>query len=692
MTALCSSRRSLRVLSALVLALGGFRGHTAQVPPPVYLRVEGLLEDVAVISEPYPRFSFVHGDAVATTDFGVTQASYHIVVVDAGTSTVLWDSGEVVSTNNSQILYAGKPLLPFTRFAWTATWTSSAGVKSAASSARFETGPMQATDWQGAGWLSATTKSQFRNEFHIAAGKQIVYARAYVAALACAHVEVNGQVPLPDLRGICPWPVNSASARYMTHDVTKLLAPGRNALGIIAGNETNKRWTHQPQVIVLVVVRFAGENTPTFVLSSSSPGWMARPPYVKVSTAWDATIDWTKYEKGWSTPGFTPGFEWSVATAGSTTSPGYGISARALAMPLSMELGKVKPVAVRKIADGSFLYTFPKNFVGTIEFAPLPAASNGSALTVSLGEWLMDEPRRPSPPPPSPSPSPPTSMPVRCGLVAEHNVLNLGCPHNKIIDKILFASWGTPVLADVEAGCAAGFKQGLCARTGRIGNGALSLPLVERACLNQTECALLADKAHFDDPTKPDPCPRTVKALAAEIHCSGDSPGPSCRLSCYNQTVPPSPPQSPPPSPLAVKTAEAQPASYPMISGSTQQYENHVLRSGNTSPLRTLFCWHGFQYVLVTPTGETGFTGTLNALVALEIHTNVTATGSLRFGGEGNLAAENAAEVLRHINQMTLQSQQTNVGAYMVCMPILVPLPPPPPAWLTVLVDWTHVA
>ena len=99
----------------------------------------------------------------------------------------------------------------------------------------------------------------------------------------------------------------------------------------------------------------------------------------------------------------------------------------------------------------------------------------------------MDEPRRPSPPPPSPSPSPPTSMPVRCGLVAEHNVLNLGCPHNKIIDKILFASWGTPVLADVEAGCAAGFKQGLCARTGRIGNGALSLPLVERACLNQTK-------------------------------------------------------------------------------------------------------------------------------------------------------------------------------------------------------------
>jgi hypothetical protein len=33
-------------------------------------------------------------------------------------------------------------------------------------------------------------------------------------------------------------------------------------------------------------------------------------------------------------------------------------------------------------ADGSFLYTFPKNFVGTVEFAPLPSAANGSTLTV----------------------------------------------------------------------------------------------------------------------------------------------------------------------------------------------------------------------------------------------------------------------------------------------------------------------
>ena len=51
----------------------------------VHLRVEGLLEPAAVISEPRPRFSFLHGDQPsATTGFGVTQASYRITVATVG--------------------------------------------------------------------------------------------------------------------------------------------------------------------------------------------------------------------------------------------------------------------------------------------------------------------------------------------------------------------------------------------------------------------------------------------------------------------------------------------------------------------------------------------------------------------------------------------------------------------------------
>ena len=47
----------------------------------------------------------------------------------------------------------------------------------------------------------------------------MVFARVYVAAMGCAHIEINSRVPMPDLRGICPWPVYSDSARYVTGSV-----------------------------------------------------------------------------------------------------------------------------------------------------------------------------------------------------------------------------------------------------------------------------------------------------------------------------------------------------------------------------------------------------------------------------------------------------------------------------------------
>jgi hypothetical protein len=67
------------------------------------LRVEGLKEEVAVLSESTPLFSFVPPSAPAGV-FGFTQQSYRITVSKAsgptGHETVgapLWDSGDVAS-------------------------------------------------------------------------------------------------------------------------------------------------------------------------------------------------------------------------------------------------------------------------------------------------------------------------------------------------------------------------------------------------------------------------------------------------------------------------------------------------------------------------------------------------------------------------------------------------------------------
>jgi alpha-L-rhamnosidase len=105
----------------------------------------------------------------------------------------------------------------------------------------------------------------------------------------------------------------------------------------------------------------------------------------------------------------------------------------------------------------------------------------------------------------------------------------------------------------------------------------------------------------------------------------------------------------------------------PVNSGSVQQV-NHVLRANNSHSLRPVFCWHGFLYVTVSADPSTsGFTGNLDALVALEIHNDVSSTGALSFGGDGVVGgmSEHAAWVLNGINVMTLGAQLGNLAAYL---------------------------
>ena len=198
---------SIRFL-ALLLGVATYGTAVEQLGAPQHLRVEGLDAAVAVLSEPTPRFSFVH-PPVPDGKFGIRQASYRITVSKLGGTLPLWDSGPVASADTA-VIYAGPKLSAFTRYTWSAEWASEAGDKSATAVSSFETGPLVGADWQNAAWLStngtrAEGKTQFRFTFDLP--KAVAWARAYIAAPGCHALEINGRVPATDLRGICPWVV-----------------------------------------------------------------------------------------------------------------------------------------------------------------------------------------------------------------------------------------------------------------------------------------------------------------------------------------------------------------------------------------------------------------------------------------------------------------------------------------------------
>lgn len=146
--------------------------------------------------------------------------------------------------------------------------------------------------------------------------------------------------------------------------------------------------------------------------------------------------------------------------------------------------------------------------------------------------------------------------------------------------------------------------------------------------------------------------------------CMSDNTSGQCDKPMPHKPCPPCPVSPPAP----VPSVNLGNHSIPTIAGDQQQYENHTLRSGNAKDIETLFCWHGFQYVLVgDESGDTSFTGQLEGIEALEIRTNISETGRLSFGGDSsnNGSSLQAARVFRGVDRMTRNSHLANVAAYM---------------------------
>jgi hypothetical protein len=88
-----------------------------------------------------------------------------------------------------------------------------------------------------------------------------------------------------------------------------------------------------------------------------------------------------------------------------------------------------------------------------------------------------------------------------CGTAEENEIVRLTCSQGEIIDRIAFASYGTP-----EGECGS-FVAGACDAT-------TSIEVVEGLCVGRSTCVVPASNGTFGDP-----CHSTVKRLAIEARC-----------------------------------------------------------------------------------------------------------------------------------------------------------------------------
>jgi len=194
-----------------------------------------------------PRLSWV----LTATDpkaRGLRQTAYRVNVASTeralrANTGDLWDTGKVASDQSAHVVYRGKPLTSGAAAFWKVqVWDQNGHSSGWSAPAEWSMGLLHPQDWQ-AQWIGrdepvTTTDHRLaarllRKEFQVE--KKVRRATVYYSGLGLSELYLNGakvgdHVLSPGLTDY------DKHVLYVTFDVTKQLAAGRNAIGLLLGN------------------------------------------------------------------------------------------------------------------------------------------------------------------------------------------------------------------------------------------------------------------------------------------------------------------------------------------------------------------------------------------------------------------------------------------------------------------------
>lgn len=368
---------------------------------PERLRCEWL-ENPIGIDAAQPRLSWV----LAGDGLGARQTAYEILVAGAAENLSpghadLWDSGKVASDQSASVLYAGKALAPGERCFWQVrTWDKDGKTSEYSSTASFEMGLLNPSDWQ-AQWIGRTTEvdagpaPMLRRNF-LLDGK-VKRARVYVCGLGYCDLRINGKRVGDDF-------LDPAYTRYdkrvlyVTHDVTSLLKRGKNAIGAVLGNgwfnvqakaawDFNKApWRAAPRLLCSLQIEYADGRK---VIVGSDANWKCADGPVRFNTIYGGEVYDARLEQpGWDAAGFDD-TGWQAAQV--VEAPKGKLVAQA--MPPIRADGEMKsplkPVKITEPKPGVFVFDFGQNIAGHAELSVRGPA--GTKITMRYGERLAPD-------------------------------------------------------------------------------------------------------------------------------------------------------------------------------------------------------------------------------------------------------------------------------------------------------------
>lgn len=206
---------------------------------PLKLRCEFASNPLGVTRRK-PRLSWWVNDprpAELQTAYEVMAASTQLLLDEGDVD--LWFSGRIESDQCNLVEYQGPELASQQTVWWKVRTFDSDGISGPWSEpAFFHMGLLDATDWR-ADWIAAPLRGSLSRGVHaVALRREFALERVetpaflYVCVLGDYRLEINGRA-LPDVELNAIWSDFDRAAYYQVIDVTALLQPGLNCIGIL---------------------------------------------------------------------------------------------------------------------------------------------------------------------------------------------------------------------------------------------------------------------------------------------------------------------------------------------------------------------------------------------------------------------------------------------------------------------------
>jgi alpha-L-rhamnosidase len=324
-----------------------------------------------------PRLSWVL-TAADPKARALRQTAYRVIVASteralAAATGDLWDTGKVASDQSAQVVYRGKPLTSGAAAFWKVQVWDQAGQPSDWSApAQWSMGLLHPEDWK-AKWIGrdepgATVDHRLaarllRKEFQ--APKQVRRATVYYSGLGLSELYLNGakvgdHVLSPGLTDY------DKHVLYVTFDVTKQIAAGRNAIGLMLGNgryraprlEAKTRNFGDPKAILHLDVEYQDGSRASMVSDETWKLSTAGP--IRANNEYDGEeYDARMEQPGWNRAGFDDS-KWEPAHI--VAAPAGVLSAQ-MAEPLRIT-ETLRPVSVKMLKPGVYIFDMGQNMVG----------------------------------------------------------------------------------------------------------------------------------------------------------------------------------------------------------------------------------------------------------------------------------------------------------------------------------------